>query len=300
MARTARKIKFGRSDRIFYTATYILLTVFTILVLYPLLYILAASFSSPQAVTEGRVFIIPVDPSLEGYTAVFKNELIMTGFANSIFYVIAGTIINMLLTIMAAYPLSRRDLVGRSFFTFFFAFTMMFGGGLIPSYILIKNLSLIGTRWALIIPGGMSVYNMIICRTYIQSNIPSDLLEVSKIEGASNLYFLWKVVLPLSKPVLAVLVLFYAVGHWNSWFGAFLYLNDSTKYPLQLVLRNILISNTVNLEMVVDYELLQEKQRVANLLKFSLIVVSTVPVLMIYPFVQKYFVQGIMIGSLKG
>ncbi|SHE10842.1 Inner membrane ABC transporter permease protein ycjP [Chlamydia abortus] len=290
----------SRGDRLFNLINYTILFLFTITILYPLVYIVSASFSSPLAVVSGKVWLWPVDFSLAGYEAVFKHKLIWTGFANSLFYTVVGTVVNVVLTLMAAYPLSRKDFYIRHVIMALIVFTMMFSGGLIPSYLLVKDLGMIDTRWALIIPGALSVMNVIITRTFFQTTIPDELLDAGQLDGCSDFKFLLHVVLPLSGPIIAVLTLFYAVGHWNSFFSALLYLKRQELYPLQLVLRDILIQNEVDAEMMSDVADAAARESLRELLKYSLIVVSTIPVLVIYPFIQRHFVKGIMIGSLKG
>jgi putative aldouronate transport system permease protein len=293
-------VKEARGDRIFSTVNYLVLFMFLITILYPLIYIFSSSFSSTDAVISGKVFLLPVEPNLDGYIAVFKHKLIWTGFFNSLFYTFVGTLINIIMTVLAAYPLSRKDLYGRNAYMFLFVFTMMFAGGLIPSYLLVKDLGILNTRWAMILPGALAIWNMIITRTYFQTTIPDELLEASQLDGCNDFQFLARVVVPLSGPILAVITLFYAVGHWNQFFNALLYLKDQQLYPLQLVLRDILIQNSVDASMLTDVEDAAKREGLRELLKYSLIVVATVPILVIYPFVQRYFVKGIMIGSLKG
>ena len=295
-----RTIRPATGDRAYYFIVNTVLTLLLLAVMYPLVYIVSASFSSPLAVSAGKVFLWPVDFSLEGYKAVFKSKDILSGYMNTFLYTGVGTLINVSMTMIAAYPLSRRDLPGRNLFMLLFTFTMVFNAGMIPMYILMKNLNFINTIWAMVIPGAISVYNMIITRTYIQSNIPNELLEASVIDGCSDARYFTSILLPLSKSVLAVITLFYAVGHWNAYFNAFLYLSDRKLFPLQIVLRDILVANTIDVSTVIDPELQQAKQGLADLLKFSLIIVSSVPVLMLYPFIQKHFVRGVMIGSVKG
>jgi multiple sugar transport system permease protein/putative aldouronate transport system permease protein len=288
-------------DRTFYTVNDAILLLALLVVLYPLVYIFSASFSSPDAVLTGRVRLFPVDPSLEGYRAVFRHHLIMTGYANTIFYTVAGTTVNVVMTIMAAYPLSRKDLQGRNLLMFLFSFTMLFSGGLIPMYVLMRSLGLLDNRLAMILPQAIGIWNLIIARTFFQQTIPPELHEAAEMDGCSDFYFLWKVVVPLSKAIIAVLVLFYGVFHWNAFFNAFIYLDDTAKYPLQLVLREILILNEMSGDMmVVDPELEEQMLGLANLLRYSLIVIASLPVWLVYPFVQKQFVKGVMIGSLKG
>lgn len=291
-----------KGDLIFYIINGMLLSFALIIVLYPLIYIVSASFSSTSAVITGRVWLFPVDFSLSGYKAVFENPHILTGYANTIFYTVFGTLLNVTLTIAAAYPLSRADFKGRNFYMMIFVFTMFFNGGIIPTYILMNNLGLINTRLIMIVSGALSVYNMIITRTFFQSTISKELYEAARIDGASDIKVLFSIVLPLSKAIIAVITLFYMVHHWNQFFNAFIYLNDKDKFPLQLILREILITNQIDISMMESIELeeLEAREGLAELLKYSLIVVSTVPVLLVYPFVQKYFVKGVMIGSVKG
>lgn len=296
----ANRQKLAVGDRIYYSIVNICMTLLLILIAYPLVYIVSASFSSPGAVAAGRVVLFPVEPSLEGYTAVFKNKDIVNGYLNTLLYTLSGTAINVCMTMIAAYPLSRDDLRGRDFIMLFFSFTMIFSGGMIPGYILMRQLGIINTPWAMIIPGAISVYNMIITRTFIQNSIPADLLNASRIDGCSDARYFFSIILPLSKSILAVITLFYAVGHWNAYFNAFLYLNDRKLFPLQIILREILIANTIDVNQVIDPELAQAKQGLADLLKYSLIIVSSLPVLLLYPFIQKHFVSGVMIGAIKG
>lgn len=300
MAKTKTKVKLGRQDRIYYTVVGILVTVFLIAVLYPLIYIVSSSFSSGNAVSTGKVILWPVDFSLEGYKSVFSNKDILIGYRNTFFYTTFGTFFNVCLTLITAYPLSRKDFVGRNVLSFFFSFTMMFSGGIVPSYLLLRDLHLINTVWALVIPGALSVYNMLVVKTFMQTSIPTDLLEAAQIDGCSDAKYFFKILLPLSKASIAVVALFYAVAHWNSYFNALMYITDRNLIPLQLVLREILINNKFDANMVTDPALLEAKQGMADLLKYSLMVVSSVPILCVYPFAQKYFVKGVMIGSVKG
>lgn len=299
-SRTAKNEKSGilRSDRRFYSVCYLLIGVLTIIVLYPIVYVMATSFSSPAAVARGEVWLWPVDFSLEGYKAVLQYKDVWIGYRNTIFYTLVGTLMNISLTLACAYPLSRKQLHGRVPIMFLFTFTMLFGGGMIPNYILIKNLKIMNTIWAMLLPGCMSVYNMIVARTFIQQNIPNELLEASKMDGCSDARFFFQVVLPLSKAIIAVLALWYAVGHWNAYFNAFLYLSDKELFPLQLFLKSVLVQN--EFATMIDPELAEQMTEMRNLIKYALIVVSTAPLFAFYPFVQKYFVKGVMIGSVKG
>ncbi len=300
IGKNSRRVKESREDQIFYFVVNVILWIVFALIAVPLLYVLAASFSSASAVVAGKVYLWPVDFSLAGYKAVFENSSIVRSFCNSVFYVVLGTAINVALTVCAAYPLSRRDMPGGNLIMMLFSFTMIFSGGMIPTYMLMSNLHLLNTVWAMVIPGAISVYNMIITRTFFRSNIPNELLEASQIDGCSDFVFFVRMVLPLSKAIIAVITLYYAIAHWNDYFNAFLYLTNKKLFPLQIILREILIVNQVNGDMIMDAELMEAKEGLSELLKYSLIVVSVVPVLIIYPFVQRYFVKGVMIGSIKG
>ena len=283
------------------TVSVILITaLFALVVFIPLWNIVVSSFSDVNAVLGGRVSLWPVDFSLDGYNAVLSNKDVGTGYLNTLAYTVIGTIVNISVTMICAYPLTRRELPFRGLIMFLFTFTMFFGGGLIASYLNISNLHMINTFWVMILPGAMSVYNMVLARTFIQSSIPNDLMEAARIDGCSYTRYFFKIVLPLSPAILAVLALNYAVGHWNSYFSALIYLRDRSRFPLQLFLREILIANTIDDSLLVDPESNEIRQGLADVLKYALIVISTLPVLCFYPFAQRYFMQGIMIGSLKG
>ena len=295
------KIKNCRQDQIFITCNYIFLTLLTLVLLYPLIYVISCSFSSGDALMAGKMKLLPVEPSLEGYKAVFAYEPIWTGYRNSLLYMAVGTLISVVLTIMAAYPLSRKDLRGRRIFIMYFVFTMMFSGGMIPSYLLVNQLNIDNTIWAIVLPTAVSAYNVIVVRTFYNQTIPDELLEASKIDGCSDFKFLWKVVLPLSKPIIAVISLWVAVSLWNSYFNALIYLNDDAKYPLQLVLRGILIMNQTDISgSVSDPEILEKMSNLSEMFKYGTIIISSLPLMILYPFVQKYFVKGVMLGSVKG
>lgn len=294
-------IRISGSDRAFYTVNNLILLLAFILVAYPIIYVFAASFSDKNAVVTGKVILWPVNFSLEGFEAVFSYRAIMSGYANTIFYTTVGTLINVSMTMLAAYPLSRKgDMPGRNLFMYLFTFTMMFGGGLIPTYIMMQNLGFIDHRVVLLVPNAMGVFHLIIARTFLTTTIPSELYEAASIDGCSHVKYFARILLPLSKPLLAVLVLFYAVGHWNAFFDAFIYLKTPKLYPLQLVLRDILIVNTIDASAITDPVTQEKKQGMAELLKYSIIVVASVPVWCLYPFIQKYFVKGVMIGAVKG
>lgn len=292
------RIKDPLVDRVFMIAVYVLLTTFLLAVLLPLLYILASSFSSPLAVSSGRVSFWPIDFTLEGYERALGDSTIIAGFANSLFYTGVGTFVSLALTVAIAYPLSRKDFWGRSGITLAVIFTMLFAGGIIPTYLVVQQLGLLDTRWALILPQAVGVWQVIIAVVFFRSSIPDELYEAAQLDGASDLRFLWTIVLPLSKPLLAVVALMYAIYQWNSYFDALLYIRDPGLYPLQLVLRNVLILNQATPGMDASAQI--ERQQLADLLKYSLIVISTVPVMLFYPFVARYFNKGIMLGAVKG
>jgi multiple sugar transport system permease protein/putative aldouronate transport system permease protein len=293
-------LKDSRGDRIFNFINYTIMLGILIVVLYPIVIVLSSSFSSKDAVSAGEVLLWPVHFSLEGYAAVFKDDAVLRSFLVSVGYTMVGTAINVVFTIMAAYPLSRKDLAGRNWMMALFAFTMFFAGGLIPNYLLVKNLGMLNTPWALWLPGAISIWNMIIARTYFHATIPGELLEAAQMDGCSDFTFLRKVALPLSGPIVAVIALLYGVEHWNQYFNALLYLNDPKLYPLQLVLREVLIRSQVSSDMLGDSKQMAELAGLSELLKYCLIVVATVPLMLVYPFVQRFFVKGVMIGALKG
>lgn len=302
MMKTRKKhhpIRDTLGDKLFYAVCYLITALFMLAVLYPLVYILSASFSSADAITSGRMWLYPVDFSLVGYKYILKYDAIWLGYRNTLFYTFAGTLINVAMTITCAYGLSRRGMRGRRFFTMLFTFTMIFSGGMIPNYLLMKNLRILNTVWCMLLPGAISAYNLIVAKTFIENSIPGDLLEAARIDGCSDVRFFFSIVLPLSKAILAVLLLMYAAAHWNAYFNAFLYLTDKKLYPLQIFLRQILVQSNMSADML-DPEAMAQMQTLQQILKYAVIVVSTAPMLCLYPFVQKYFRQGVMIGSIKG
>lgn len=299
MSRT-KKVRHSVSDRRFEVILIVIMCVLGIIVSYPLIYVLSSSFSSPSAVMSGKVWLLPADFSLEGYQAIFKNKQVLIGYRNSLFYMVVGTCINVAMTMFAAYPLSRSDMPGQGPIMLLFTFTMIFSGGMIPTYLVIKNLHMLNSVWSMLIPGAISVHNMIITRTFIRSSIPHEMLEAAQIDGCSDVQYFLRMVLPLSGSVIAVITLYYAIAHWNAYFNAFMYLSDQNLYPLQIFLRDILISNKVDASMVIIDDGAVAKEGLAELLKYSLIVVAMLPVMVIYPFVQKHFVKGVMIGAVKG
>ncbi len=286
-------------DRIFMAANLTFLLLMTVVVLLPLIFIVSASFSSSEAVIAGKVSLWPVDFSLQGYTTIFEHKKVWDGFANSIFYTVFGTLFNVVMTIIAAYPLSRQDLVGRRVITIAFIFTMLFSGGLIPTFMVVRDLGLLNTRLAMILPTGIGVFNLLITITFFRTTIPPELIEAARIDGANDFRTFWSVIVPLSRPIIAVLAIFYAVNHWNSYFQALIYLKDQQLFPLQIVLREILIQNSIDASMLVDIEDLIVREGLRELLKYSLIVVASVPILILYPFLSRYFIKGMMIGSVK-
>lgn len=287
----------GAGDKIFTILIYAFLLIIFVIIAYPLLYVVAASFSDPQAVVRGDVVLLPVNPTLRGYKAVFQNAKIMTGFLNSFFYLFVGTALNLVMTMLCAYPLSRKEFRARGFISMFFVFTMYFSGGMVPSYILVNKLGLLNTRWAMIIPTAMSTYNMIICRTYIVNSIPDELYEASQMDGCSPFRYLLSVVTPLSKPILAVLTLYYGVAKWNDYFNALLYLYKDSLQPLTIVMKNILIMSQVDMTKVTDASAVSKLQGMSELLKYSTIVIASLPVMLLYPLIQKHLVKGVMIGA---
>ena len=293
------KIRMSRGDRVFTVCNYVYLTIAMLLVLYPCIYVVSASFSDATAVQSGEVWLWPVRPHLLGYTTALKHPDIVRGFFNSIKVMILGTCTNIILTVLVAYPLSIRGLWGKGFLTWLWTFTMLFSGGLIPLYLIVVKLGLYNTHTALFLPGAVSVYNMIICRTNFQS-IPYDMYESATLDGCSDFRYFLQFVLPLSKSIIAVLVLYYGVGHWNGYFAAMIYLSDSSKFTLQQVLRTIIIQNTIDPTQMVGVDELLRKRGLSELLKYSLVVISTLPMMLVYPFVQKHFVKGVMIGAIKG
>lgn len=297
----SHRIRQTRADTVFDICVGIMLTLILILVAYPLYFILIASVSSATAVNTGQTMLWPVGLNLDGYEKIFQDSRILLGYRNSLFYTVFGTALGVVLTIMAGYGLARPGLKGRNFLMGLFVFTMYFQGGLIPSYLLIQQLGLLNTYSVLILLGSFSVYNLIICRTFFQSSLSQDMREAAEIDGCGELRYFLQIALPLSKSIVAIMALYYAVGHWNSYFSALIYVYDKKFYPLQLFLREILLTaQTVNLDDISDPEALVELQNMSELIKYGVIVVSSLPMLILYPFIQKHFVKGVMIGAVKG
>ncbi|MCI8516697.1 MAG: carbohydrate ABC transporter permease [Hungatella sp.] len=290
----------SRSDLLFDIFNYVLLGSVAVLVLYPLYFIIIASFSDPDAINTGQVVVLPKGFNILGYQKIFENTKIWRAYSNTVFYTLTGTAINIILTMMFAYPLSRKDFSGRRFLTLFMMFTMYFQGGLMPTYILMQNIGLYDTPWVMVLLPAMNVFNVIIAKTNIGNNIPEELYEAASMDGCSHITFFCRIVMPLSKSVLAVLALYYGVSHWNEFMNGLVYLRDEGLYPLQLVLRGILVQNQASADMMADIESLMEQQKAAELIKYGLMIVSALPVLVIYPFLQKYFAKGVMVGAVKG
>lgn len=293
-----------REDRIFNVVNLIFITAIFLLVLYPLILVISSSLSSGSANVLGKVKFLPVDFSFDGYLEIFNYKKIITGYSNSLFYLAVGTCVNVAMTILAAYPLSRLDLIGRKIITLLFIFTMLFSGGLIPSYLLIKNLGLIDSRAVMIIPKALNAWNVMVMIAYFRTSIPQSLYDAARIDGCTDFGFLIRIVIHISKPIIAVIALFYAIGHWNSYFDAMIYLNDYSKYPLQLFLKDILLSAQISFDTLGAIDLTPEemamRMSLSETLKYALIVISSLPLMIMYPFVQKHFVKGVMIGSIKG
>ncbi|MGI6173780.1 MAG: carbohydrate ABC transporter permease [Christensenellales bacterium] len=301
MHRNMNRIRHSKSDVTYLTIVYTLLGLFVAIVLYPIIYVVSSSFSSASAIIQGKVFLWPVDPGLEGYRVVLQEARVWTGFKNSVLYTVVYTLLSTAITFLGAYVLSRKEFPANKFVTVLFMITMFFGGGTIPSYLLVSNLGLLNTMWALILPGMFSVWYAIVGRTFIKSTIPEEMYESMCIDGGNYFCHLVRFVLPLSAPILAVIALNFALGMWNSYYSAMLYLQEASKYPLQLVLRSILISSRLDIsDFATDAVDAMERMYLGELMKYSLIVIASVPLLIVYPFIQKYFVKGMLIGSLKG
>lgn len=290
----------GRSNKIFDIVNHIILFILMMIVLYPLYFIFIASFSAPDAVSRGEVLLLPKGFNIEGYKQIFKYKDIWTGYGNSILYTVVGTAVNLIATIPAAFALSRKELMGKKPLMLLFAFTMFFGGGLIPTYLLIQNLHMDNTMWALVLPGAVGVYNLIVARTFFEQSIPEELYEASVMDGSDHFKYFFRIVLPISKPILAVMILIYAVGHWNAYFNALIYLVDRSKFPLQVILREILIQQQSTTGGAASMAAMEQQRQLAEMIKYGVIVVSSLPVLCLYPFIQKHFVKGMMIGAVKG
>jgi putative aldouronate transport system permease protein len=294
-----KKQKLTGSDLIFMILLYALSAIILVIVIYPMWFIIIASFSDPTAVGTGKVLLLPAQFTLEGYQTLFETDFILVGYRNTILYAVAGTLIGLAVNLPAAYALSRKDLLGRRFFNIYFIFTMFFSGGLVPTYLTIQQFHLLNTFAVMVLPFSVAVYHIIIARTFFQNSLPADLFDAARIDGCGNLRYFFTMVLPLSKAVIAVIALWTAVGLWNSYFNALIYLRDPARMPLQIILREILILNQ-NISTLLRGEAGLKAQRVASLVKYTSIVVSAAPIMCLYPFVQKHFNQGVMIGAIKG
>ena len=292
------RIPLMRKEKVFYAINGLFLTLFFITTLYPLLCLISSAISEPTAVYTGRVTFYPVGFSLRGFEINLQNINLLNGFKNSVLYTVLGTALIVSVTMVTAFALSRRELIGRSAISFFFAFTMWFSGGLIPFFLLVRDLGMYNTIWAVIIPGVVNVWYIIVCRTYINSTISEEMFEAASIDGCGYFRFLWQMVLPLSTPVIAVLTLWAAIGHWNSYFNAMIFLQNKAMRPLQLFLRDYLIASNVVDMSNVDFT--TESMGLQELVKNSMILLSVLPLWILYPFIQKYFVSGIMVGAVKG
>lgn len=287
------------SDRIYMAFIYVMLVLAMLLVLVPFIFILASSFSSAEAISAGKVLFWPVGFNVEGYKMILETSSVWRSFLMSLLYMVAGTLISLTLTVLMAYPLTRKDFKANSFITVLMIITMFFSGGMIPTYLLINRLNMLDTVWAILLPTALSAYNVVLVRTYMSSNIPKDLYECASLDGCSDFRYLVSIVIPLSKTIIAVMALLYGVGIWNNYFNAMMYIRDRNLYPFQLVLRDVLVLN-MGVGNPSDIAEQQERLMFSYLLKYSTIVVGSLPVMIAYPFVQKYFVKGIMIGALKG
>lgn len=295
------RIKRSKSDLVFDIVSSIILGIIAIIAVYPLYFVLIASISSPEAVNAGQVMLYPIGVTLEGYQKLFEDSRIFVGYRNTILYTAFGTMLDLVLTLITAYPLSFKKLPGRKIFAGFFLFTMFFNGGLIPTFLLVKNLSLYDTPFVLVILGALNIYNMIIARSFFEGTISKDLMDAAEIDGCGKFRFFLSIVLPLSKALLGVLVVYYGVAHWNQYFNALIYISKEELRPLQMVLREILIQNSMSMQVFDESMMLEllRRERYAELIKYGVIVVASVPVLCIYPFIQKYFTKGVMLGAVK-
>lgn len=294
----------GLSDKQFDVVNAVFVFLITAIILYPLIYVVAASISDPVAVNSGRVWLWPVDITFEGFRRVFSNDAIWLGYRNTIFYTVVGTVLHLLVLIPAAYALSRKEVIGRKYITWFIVFTMLFSGGMIPRYLVVDSLGMVNTVWAMLIPNIIGAWSILVARSYFETNIPDSLIESAQIDGASEFTVLLQIVLPLSMPIIAVMALFYGVGMWNQYFNALIYISNERLFPLQLILRQILVLNEMSTDMMQGGAIgsassFAEQINNASLIKYAVMIVSSLPLLMIYPLMQKYFVRGLMIGAVK-
>ncbi|MGG1515584.1 carbohydrate ABC transporter permease [Paenibacillus oryzisoli] len=290
----------SKSDRVLDFSIYCILAIVLVVVIYPLYFVIIASISDPTYVNSGQMTLWPKGLNFNGYVRIFQDHSILTGYRNSIIYTVVGTAISLLFTLPAAYALSRKDLDGKNIIMYLVTFTMFFSGGLVPTFLLIKQLGMYNTIWSLVLPGAVGPYNLIIARSFFQNTIPDELREAAEIDGCSNLTFFVRMVVPLSAAIISIMVLFYGVGYWNAFFNALIYIKDKDMYPLQLVLRNILIVNQVSMDMMGDVDQAAKQQEIAGLIRYGVIIIAALPLLVLYPFLQRYFVKGVMIGAVKG
>lgn len=294
--------KRGMSDELFDKINKLFVSIIVLIVIYPLIFVLSASISDPAAVSTGKMWLYPVDITFEGFRRVFQNNAIWLGYRNTIIYTCLGTLIHLAILLPGAYALSRKELMAKKFFLFYILFTMLFNGGLIPTYLVVKSLNMLDTIWAIVIPGVVGAWSILVARTFFQQSIPDQLVEAAKIDGASDFYIFARIVLPLSAPIIAVMALFHAVSMWNQYFSALIYLSNSDLYPLQLFLREILVVSQISADSMGEAgvaESLADQVRTAGLVKYAVIIVSSLPLLIVYPFLQRFFIKGVLIGSVK-
>ncbi|GIO24649.1 carbohydrate ABC transporter permease [Oceanobacillus sp. J11TS1] len=295
--------KFSVSDKAFDRLNFLFVLLVTLIIIYPLIFVISASISDPHAVNTGKMWLWPVDVTLEGFRRVFQNDAIWTGYKNTIIYTAVGVAIHLFVLLPASYALSRKELMGKRVWLWFILFTMLFNGGLIPTYLVVRNLQMLDTIWAMVIPGVIGAWSILVARTFFQQTIPDQLVEAAKIDGASDIYLFIKVVLPLSMPIIAVMALFHGVALWNQYFNALIYLRSEDKFPLQLILRQILILNEVSADSASSAagsaQSFADQIKTASLVKYAVIIVSALPLLIVYPFLQRFFVKGVLIGSVK-
>ncbi len=300
MSKENTNIKDSKPDVIFNTVNYTILSILLLVILYPLYFIIISSFSDPNAVSLGNVWFYPVGFNLDGYIRIFEDENIWRGYFNTVCYTAAGTTINVAITMMIAYSLARKTFKLRGAIMIYLLITMYFNGGMIPTYLTVKSTGLENTWWVMVVVGAVNIFNVIIARTFIENNIPEELYEAANIDGCSHFNFFSRIVLPLSKASMAVLILYYGVEHWNDYMKALIYIRDNELYPLQIILRAILIENQMQDSVITDVESQLERSRIAELIKYGVVVVASAPMLILYPFLQKYFAKGVMVGSIKG
>ncbi|HLR02016.1 MAG TPA: carbohydrate ABC transporter permease [Virgibacillus sp.] len=295
--------KFSLSDKTFDRINFLFVLMITLIIIYPLVFVLSASISDPQAVNTGKLWLWPVDITFDGFARIFQNKAIWIGYRNTIYYTFVGVCIHLFVLLPCAYALSRKELLATKFFLWFILFTMLFNGGLIPTYLVVKNLGMVNSMWAIVIPGVVGAWSILVARSFFQQTIPDQLVEAAKIDGSSDFHLFFRIVLPLSMPIIAVMALFHAVALWNQYFNALIYLSDEELYPLQLILRQILILNEVSADSAASAagsaQSFTDQIKTASLVKYAVIIVSALPLLIVYPFLQRFFVKGVLIGSVK-